>query len=299
MNNPDRADKKIREGFVGQKMIVLPPNIKRSLANNALVKHLYPTAMGFYPHAGFHDRERTSGCSDHILLYCTSGTGTVRVNTKVSKLSPNDFVWLPKNIPHQYTSSKDDPWTIYWVHFLGEYADLLYKRYLDINEEPVFIAYNEERIRKFDSIFRLSEDCFDMMKLEIGSIKLQEFISDFIYAPIIDPDIPKNDKISDSISFMKENISHQISVKGLAQQQNLSITHYSRMFRARTGSSPNQFFSELKIQKSCQYLYFTDRSIKEICNELGFRDPYYFSRLFKKLMGDSPAKYKNRYKRAI
>jgi AraC-like DNA-binding protein len=185
-------------------------------------------------------------------------------------------VWLPKNTPHQYTSSKDDPWTIYWVHFLGEYADLLYKRYLDINENPVFIAYNEERIKKFDSIFRLSEDCFNMMKLEIASIKLQELISDFIYAPIIDPDIPKNDKISDSISFMKENISHQISVKALAQQQNLSITHYSRMFRARTGSSPNQFFSELKIQKSCQYLYFTDRSIKRSATNLDFRTPTTF-----------------------
>jgi hypothetical protein len=53
MNNPDKEDKKIKEGFVGQKMIVLPPNIKRGLANNALVKHLYATAIGLLSSCGF------------------------------------------------------------------------------------------------------------------------------------------------------------------------------------------------------------------------------------------------------
>ena len=58
----------------------------------------------------------------------------------------------------------------------------------------------------------------------------------------------------------------------------------------------HKYFSNLKIQKSCQYLYFTDLSIKEICREVGFDDPYYFSRMFKKLMGMAPSKYKALYK---
>lgn len=291
------AEKKIKEGFVGQKMIVLPPNIKRGIARNELVKRFYVTAIGFYPHAAFHNRERKSGCNQLILLYCTAGAGTVIVKDEVFNLSPNHFIILPRNVSHQYTSSQEDPWTIYWIHFMGESADLLYSRYLEYSLKPIFSAYDERRIERFELIFNLLEDSFEWRNLEAVNLLLLEFISSFIYAREINPAGSESDKITESISFMKKNIACQHSVQDLAQQQNLSVTHYSRMFRSKTGSSPNQYFSELKIQKSCQYLYFTDRSIKEICAELGFQDPYYFSRLFKKLIGVSPAKYKSKHKK--
>lgn len=297
MISAEKTEKKIKEGFIGQKMIVLPPNIKNSVSKNNLIKRLYLTAIGFYPHATFHDRERKAGCSQYILLYCTAGSGTVTIHSKTFKLIPNHFIILPKNVPHQYNSSQDDPWTIYWVHFMGEYADILYEKYLTLKSKPSFLIYDEYRIAKFERIFNLLEDSFEARNVEVANITLMEFISDFIYAQEINPATPGSDKISDSISFMKQNINHQFSVQELAQQQNLSVTHYSRMFRSKTGSSPNHYFNELKIQKSCQYLYFTDRSIKEICVELGFHDPYYFSRLFKKLMGVSPIMYKNKHKK--
>lgn len=297
MSISDKTQKKIKEGFVGQKMIVLPPNLKHQVLKNELIKRFHVTAIGYYPHAAFHDRERKSGSNQYILLYCTAGTGTVKIKGKVYNLSPNYFIILPRNIAHQYFSTKDDPWTIYWVHFAGESADLLYSRYHELETEPIFSAYDESRIEKFEQIFNLLEESFEMRNLEIVNISLFDFISNFIYGREINPPGLGSDKISDSISFMKKNIHLKYSVLQLAQQQNLSVTHYSRMFRTKTGNSPNQYFSELKVQKSCQYLYFTDRSIKEICAELGFDDPYYFSRLFKKLMGVSPAKYKSQHRK--
>ncbi|MEJ6980081.1 AraC family transcriptional regulator [Pedobacter sp. P351] len=298
MNISNKTEKKIKEGFVGQKMIVLPPNLKHNVLKNELIKRFYLTAIGFYPHAAFHDRERKSGSNQYILLYCTAGIGTVKIRDKVYKLTPNHFIILPRNIAHQYSSAKEDPWTIYWIHFTGECADLLFARYLELGSEPVFSAYDEARIERFEQIFNLLEESFEMRNLEIVNISLQDFVAKFIYSPEINPPGLGSDKISDSISFMKKNLNRQYSVLQMAQQQSLSVTHYSRMFRSKTGSSPNQYFSELKIQKSCQYLYFTNRSIKEICADLGFDDPYYFSRLFKKLMGVSPAKYKSQHKKS-
>lgn len=297
MTLTDKTDRKIKEGFAGQKMIVLPPNIKRNVVKNDLINRFYITAIGFYPHAAFHGRERKSGCNQYIFLYCTNGTGTVSVKGQTLELTPNQFIIIPKNTPHQYSASQNDPWTIYWIHFIGDNANILYKRYLELKIEPVFSAYDERRIETFDQIFKLLDNSFEERSLEVVNIKLQEFLSNFLYADEINPSDSESNKISESIAFMKKNIAQQFSVQELAQQQNLSVTHYSRMFRAKTGSSPNQYFSELKIQKSCQYLYFSDRSIKEICVELGFQDPYYFSRLFKKLMGVSPARYKNKDKK--
>jgi AraC family transcriptional regulator of arabinose operon len=291
--------KKVKEGFLGQQMIVLPPNIKKAVMKNPLIKRFHLTAIGFYPHASYHDRERKSGTSQYILLYCTEGTGQLVVNNTSIILKPNTYYILPKNIPHHYKSSQADPWSIYWVHFIGEFTDFLYKRYLETKDQPIQIAYDEKRIQLFDEIFELLENSFEMRNLEVINIKLLDFISSLIYLREISPSLHENDVVSSSIAYMKKNFKEQHFVTALAKQQNLSVSHYSRLFRNKTGSSPNQYFNQLKVQKSCQYLYFTDRNIKEICAELGFDDPYYFSRLFKKLIGMSPVNYKNQHRKNV
>jgi len=296
MNLAQKTQKKIKDGFVGQKMIVLPPNIKRNILKNDLISRFHVIASGFFPHAAYHDRERKFGCSEYILLYCTAGTGTITIAHRTLQLKPNHFFVLPKDTPHHYKSSSMDPWTIYWLHFTGVHADHLYRKYAELKQEPVFLAYDTKRIEDFDQIFSMMENSFEERNLEIVNIKYFEFISSFLYAQEMDPLTPGRDKISRSIQFMKKNPGALYSVQDLAAQLNLSVTHYSRLFRAKTGSSPNQYFIEIKVQSACQYLYFTDKSIKEICRELGFEDPFYFSRVFKKLMGVSPVNYRNQHK---
>ena len=296
-NSKDNIDNlKIKEGFVGQRMIVLPPDIKRSVLQAELIKRFYLTAIGFYPHAIFHDRERKFGAPQYILLYCVEGKGQIYLQNRVIELKPNSYFIMPKNVAHRYKSSQVEPWSIYWVHFAGEYADLMYNRYIDKKMDLFSIPYDERRITAFNEIFDLLESSFEIRELEIINIKLKEFVASFIYYKEINPAFQDVDAVSNSISFMRKNLHRLISVDELAAEQLLSVSHYSRLFRKKTGSSPNQYFNQLKIQKSCQFLYFSNRNIKEICGELGFDDPYYFSRLFKKLMGISPAKYKNQHK---
>ena len=56
--------------------------------------------------------------------------------------------------------------------------------------------------------------------------------------------------------------------------------------------SPINYFNQLKIQKACQLLDFTDKKAKEIAFELAFNDPYYFSKVFTKYMHMSPKEYR-------
>lgn len=295
---PTSNVKKIKEGFVGQRMIVLPPNVKKTVVKNELIKRFYLTAIGFYPFAVNHDRERKLGSSQYILLYCTEGNGLIFIGDKSIELKPNSYFIIPKNIPHRYCSSLDNPWSIYWVHFMGEHADYLYQRHYEHTKlECENIPYDEQRKIAFDEIFDLLENSFDKREIEITNIKVLNFISSLIFQREINPTLLENDVITSSISFMKNNLHKSFTLGDLAERQLLSVSHYCRLFYSKTGSSPHQYFNQLKIQKSCQYLYFSDRNIKEICSELGFDDPYYFSRLFKKLMGISPAFYKNKHKK--
>ena len=51
------------------------------------------------------------------------------------------------------------------------------------------------------------------------------------------------------------------------------------------------YFNQLRIQKACELLDFTDMKINQVCFKIGIDDPYYFSRLFKQVMGCSPREY--------
>ncbi|MDB5157420.1 MAG: helix-turn-helix protein [Mucilaginibacter sp.] len=297
MNNITQINKKIKEGFVGQRMIVLPPNVKRSIVNNPLIKNLYLTAIGYYPKAIYHDRERKTGSNQYILLYCVDGEGDVYLNDRAYHLKPNTFIIIPKNVGHRYKSANINPWSIYWVHFSGLTADAIYERSTEQDAPCVHaIPYDESRIKLFEQVYAILEHSFHEKEMEITNLYLQHFIASLVYYKQLNPVTYDTDSVSISIAYMKKNIQKKLLIEDLATQRGISVSHYSRLFHQKTGSSPINYFNLLKIQASCQHLYFTDSSIKEIANILGFDDQYYFSRLFSKLIGMSPLKYRKIHK---
>lgn len=297
-NNQLNTKKRIKEGFIGQRMIVLPPNIKRKITTNPLSKNFYLTAIGFYPKASLHDRVRKNGSSQYILLYCIEGVGVIDVDGVNYELNANTFFIIPRNTPHHYYSQGKHPWSIYWVHFMGEVADQLYERSQQDGHPVVHnIPFQESRIKLFDQIYNAVDHGSSQREMEITNINLLQLIASMVYFRENNPSTQLADAITESILFMKKNVAGKLSIADFASQQNFSISHYSRLFKEKTGSSAINYFNQLKMQKACQYIYFTDHSLKEISNQLGFEDQYYFSRLFTKIIGSSPSSYKSRHKK--
>lgn len=287
---------KIEEGFVGQQMIVLPPDNKKKITTNKLSRNLYPTAIGFYPHASYHDRERPKGSPQYILLYCTDGQGWIEIKGETKSFTPNTYFIIPKNVRHHYGSSQNDPWSIYWIHFTGEHADLFYDRCVENDGGNVIqIAYDENRIQTFMQLFSLLGNDLTPQSVEIIYLKLQQVLASIIYNNL-NSDETENDVVDRSIIYMKGNLLKTFRIRELADQVNYSVSRYSELFRKKTGRSPVQYFIRLKIHKSCQLLYFTKATVKDICQQIGFEDPFYFSRMFKKSMGISPLKYRKQHK---
>jgi len=281
---------KIKEGFLGQTMVVLSPEQKEKVQLHPFFHNLFPDAIGYFPNAKHHSRSRKNGIKEYIFLYCLEGEGWIKINGKTINLKPNTGFIIPENTAHKYGSSLKDAWSIYWIHFAGNYAATLYNRFSITNDEAIKIAFDESRISLLNEIIKLLENDLSDEKMELIHFRLLTLFSSLCYSNTSDNVI--QDKISHSITFMKSHLNQVLTIDELANQAFYSVSRYSELFKQKTGYSPIQFFIRLKIQKSCEYLNFTNLNIKEICKEVGFDDPYYFSRMFKKQIGLSPMQYK-------
>jgi AraC-like DNA-binding protein len=285
-----------QEGFEGQKAIVLPRKILEVCQQTAPVNALFITDVGFYPRAQYHYRERPSGISQNILIYCIEGKGWLETPAGRFEVSPNHYLIIPANMPHKYGADEDNPWTIYWMHFNGSqaihFASLLSKQGRSFVNYTIFL---DERIRVFDSMYKNLEGGYSLDNLIYSSISFQYFLASLPFADKFTSGLhAEKDQVDISITYMQEHLDKPLTLEELAASVNLSVSHYSSIFRKKTGYSPIIYFNHLKIQRACQYLLFTTLRINEIALKLGIEDPYYFSRLFTKLMGVSPMEYRNK-----
>lgn len=292
--------KQVEAGFLGQRMFVIPENIRKVIRRNPLIQSLYVTDIGFFPSAKHHYRERKNGAKEYILIYCLEGSGLIEIYGQKLELVSNSYYIIPPGTPHQYSAVKNNPWTIYWLHFTGHQSAQIYQKFCDDKPPKIEkIPFSEKRRVVFDNLMDILEEGYSADNIEYVNLSLWELFSSFIYPHyFVDKGKGKsgNDLIDASIAFMRENLDKVISVNELAEQFHYSSSHFLRLFKNKTGFSPIHYFNYLKIQKACQLLSFTDLSVKEISFELGFEDPLYFSRLFKKSMNMSPLKYKKEYK---
>ncbi len=293
------TNERIKHGFKGQRMIVLPQKIVSDfLIKDLLTKSIYITDIGYYPKAIHHYVERDKGINQNILIYCVEGYGWVEINEKQILIEPSQYIIIPANQAHIYAADESNAWTIYWIHFDGILAkhvvDLIIKHSKDYKP---YLGYNENRIKLFEDIYSQLDNGYSDDTLRYVNMIFYHFLSSLLYEEKFNGgDTSQLNVVSASINFMKKKLDTVLCLHELANTSNLSVSHFSTVFKKETGYSPIDYFNHLKVQKACQYLLFTNMNIKEISFSLGIEDQYYFSRMFAKLMNISPKEYRNRNK---
>jgi len=294
---------KKRDGFAGQRAIVIPTKIlTRNCDTHPIVRQLYVTDIGYYPNALYHHRQRSIGINQHILIYCIKGNGWALIDNKPYTVSPGDFLLLPANTPHEYGADEQAPWTIYWMHFKGtsskDFVQMMLKR---MGDHLAAVSFQENRLHLFEEIYTSVERGYSTDNICYASLSLQYFLGsccfDNNYNYLAKHE--KVDSISLCINYLQKHVGKTLSLQEIADSVNLSVSHFAAIFKKSTGFSIIDYFNHLKIQKACQYLQFTDLRINEIADRLGIEDPYYFSRMFTKVIGVSPNKYRNRKKISV
>lgn len=296
--NKEGSHKNIWYG-VGRQRIEIPRTIlKTRIQGNLLLKHLHICTLGYYPKAKDHYTYRKKGLPENFLFYCVDGHGWYELDDQKYEVGPNEFFILPQNVAHAYGSNADHPWSIYWIHFGGDsLKEFNEMRVVQKHFKPFYIKNNGDIISIFTRIYKTLELGYSIDNLLFANMCLSHFLTLFIYNSRHYDVVPVNDNkidcVDSAILYMQEHINENISLNDLSNQYNYSVSRFSNLFKQKTGYAPIDYFVQMKMQKACQQLDFTSKSVKDIAFSMGFDDPYYFSKRFRAMIGMSPKKYRS------
>lgn len=289
MNN--RMNKK-EDGFKDEQYYIIPTESFSEYKGHPLVEELYLTDIGFFPHAKDHYREREEGIEENIFIYCVEGEGHIILDKKEYRIKAPQVFCIPSNTKHKYYANAKNPWSIYWMHFKGKntnYYPIDELEIIDINSKQA-----ESRIATlFDILFRTLRRNYTLGNFIYISQVAALILAEVYYREKVDEVSKQNKHVTLIIRYMYKNIDKNLNLDDLADELELSKSYINATFKKYTEHSPIDFFINLKMQEACKLLKSSDLYISEIGQKLGYDDPYYFSRIFKKTIGVSPKEYRN------
>jgi len=292
---------KIKDGFKGEQSLVLPQAVLRLTESDPISSQLYITDIGYYPKAHHHYRARKKPIDQYVFIYCIDGRGWYELGGEHHAVSANQYFILPANIAHTYAADEAAPWSIYWIHFKGSMAPhyaASCSRPIDVT--PSMASRINTRIKLFEEIYLTLSSSFTIESIRYASASFQHYLASLRYIQQYrnagQPSEPSSDIADIVIHYFNENLQRHLTLQDVAGFSGLSPSRLSFVFKVRTGHSPLNYFNLMKMRKACELLDTTGMKLNQISLRLGFDDPYYFSRLFSKIMGLSPRNYRLRPK---
>lgn len=298
LGDPVMFRMRIREGFTGQIHYVIPRHFLQEVKKHPLLHALFPTDIGWYPQARFHFRDRPAGTPEYILIYCVAGQGWATLHGETLTLNAGEALLIPRDEPHKYGASLDAPWSIHWLHFRGEIA---YQFMQQMPAGQFRISVHERAqapiVETFRECYEVLDSDFTMRQMIFVALAMQRILAWVFFAnPDFQPsatDMPE--AIYRVLSYMRDTLDQRHSLADLAEHAGLSASHFSYLFKAHLGMSPMDYFIQLKMQYACHLLETSRTRVRDIAYDLAYEDPYYFSRLFRKVIGISPGHYRKKF----
>jgi AraC-like DNA-binding protein len=162
-----------------------------------------------------------------------------------------------------------------------------------------FDAEAKERVKAvFSSLFQLLHLSGKQKKVEIIlayiNTLLTEINSAYFEQAQANPDVVSNAKLSKYVEFklaVEKDLAEQHDVQAIAEKLAMTTSTLYGVVKDFSGVSPKEWITNRLMLEAQRKLQYSSISTKELAYELGFKDPAYFSRLFKKNTGRSVSEY--------
>lgn len=256
-----------------------------------------------------HKSER-SGLHSCLFFIVLKGTGKLIYRENTYDLKEGDCVFIDcrKLYSHEtedarsFDLSTDDSeslWSLQWCHFYGPNMNAIYQKYQERGGKPVF---QSKRISNYRNILG---ELYQIANSDdyVRDMRIHEKLSSLLILLMEDAwDADKRTETSsDAIDIQKvkeyldANFKEKITLDDLASRFYISKYYLLELFKECYGVTVNAYLNQLRVTYIKKQLRFTDETVERIAEELHI-EPTYLSRLFKKMEGTSPSKFRKTWK---
>jgi AraC family transcriptional regulator, arabinose operon regulatory protein len=241
----------------------------------------------------------------HDLLLCLAGSGFVLSGNRRFKVEPNEMAWISGHHPHAHWANSANPWELLWLRIDGRALEETCN-ILSVPRLPVFSGIPIVPLRKeflrILKLMRLRPLALDAM-LNAAIAEILALLCENRQAEPLDsfgvfPEDSTTD-VREALTKMALYPDRPWRVATLAHLCRLSEPHFFRKFKQATGSTPIDWLRRERINHARRRLVESDDPIKQISEQVGYNDPFFFSRDFKRYTGVSPKNYRNQHIREI
>lgn len=229
--------------------------------------------------------KRENGRLDYQIIYIYKGCGHFYLNEKWITLAAGSIVLFRPSEPQFYSYYAEEKPEIYWIHFTGNDCEEILRKY---SIENCYIGENSSVKLLFQYI--ITE--LQLKKIHYEDIILSNF---YILLSTIHRSLCQSLRHSENdfsidrlICEINSKYMENWTVSSMADFCKLSESYFSHAFKQRMGIPPMQFLNHLRIEKAKEFLTANSMSVATVARLVGYEDPLYFSRVFRKSTGIAP-----------
>lgn len=238
---------------------------------------------------------RPRGRLDYQLLYIAAGKAHFHFDGKEQIVTAGHMVLYRPKEPQKYEYYGEDQTEVYWVHFTGGNVKNILRSYGLTDDKRVFYCGSG---LDYQNLFRTMINELQMCKVNYAEMLEMYLRQIFIMLQRYFLNSLKTDnahvveEINKATLYFNEHYSEDISIDDYAQNNHVSVSWFIRNFKQCTGSTPMQYILSKRIYNAEILLHDSTYNVTEIAEIVGYDNPLYFSRIFKKVKGISPSEYR-------
>lgn len=253
----------------------------------------------------FSGRERTLAhhnvgpqVHDYFLVHhILSGKGTFQSLGRSYELTEGDSFFIFPGELFRYTADGEEPWSYRWIGFRGDLAEQLLSM-LDISRHrPVARPLRHKRAAAlFHQMERLLAEGRPGCDLRSGGI-MRLLLAEYERNGDASSEgagasrSPIEQQVERTMRWLSLQYSQAVSIEEMSRSLGYNRTHLSKMFKQHTGMTPMHFLLKVRMERA-KLLLRESLTVEQVAASVGFADPLYFSKQFKKWFGRSPTEYR-------
>jgi AraC-like DNA-binding protein len=246
-----------------------------------------------------------------VFLFVAEGSMQVIEEGNECIVGEKEHLFLKKGL-HHWGDPKTLPGTEwYWIHFNTIVNERIEYKQQSVSPEldyyfPIHYQYTLQ-MPKFgtaalhhkteDRLKSMIESCRTIRPHRMTEICMQtyQFFLNLHNAADSQENVKKTGKAEAHVERVMEYLSRhddeEFDSKRLSEYMNLNYSHISATFAKITGQTVIEAHTRLRMNKALHLMRTTTLNVSEISQRLGFQNPFYFTRVFKKVLGESPTSY--------